>query len=58
MLTTVSQNMGQVTTTIAVTNFIDEMLAEQGFLAKEEGRSVTFIKVLEADDLQNYAANN
>ncbi|NJL11109.1 MAG: aspartyl protease [Calothrix sp. SM1_7_51] len=38
--------MGQVITTLNVTNHIDEILAERGFLSKEEVRSLTLTNVL------------
>ena len=38
--------MGRVTTTIIVTNHIDEILAERGFIPKDEIRSVTLDNVL------------
>jgi len=38
--------MGQVLTTIAVTNFIDLVMAERGFISAEEVRSVTIDKVI------------
>jgi predicted aspartyl protease len=40
------KQMGQVLTTIAVTNFIDLVMAERGFIGAEEVRSVTIDKVL------------
>ncbi|MEG4396219.1 aspartyl protease [Microcoleus sp. BROC3] len=41
-----SKQMGQVLTTIAVTNFIDLVMAERGFISAEEVRSVTIDKVI------------
>ncbi|WP_449417615.1 aspartyl protease [Phormidium nigroviride] len=38
--------MGRVTTTITVTNHIDEILAEKGFIALEQIRSITLDNVL------------
>ncbi|MEG4581326.1 aspartyl protease [Microcoleus sp. MON1_C5] len=38
--------MGQVITTITVTNFIDLFMAERGFIAAEEVRSVTLDNVV------------
>lgn len=40
------KQMGQVLTTIAVTNFIDLVMAERGFIAAEEVRSVMLDKVI------------
>ena len=40
------KQMGQVLTTIAVTNFIDLVMAERGFISAEEVRSVTIDKVI------------
>ncbi|MEG4274622.1 MULTISPECIES: aspartyl protease [unclassified Microcoleus] len=40
------KQMGQVLTTIAVTNLIDLVLAERGFISAEEVRSVTIDKVI------------
>ncbi|MEG3934655.1 aspartyl protease [Microcoleus sp. T2B6] len=37
---------GHVVTTIAVTNFIDLVMAERGFISAEEVRSVTIDKVI------------
>jgi predicted aspartyl protease len=41
-----AKQMGQVITTITVTNFIDLVMAERGFIAAEEVRSVTLDKVV------------
>ncbi|WP_445175829.1 aspartyl protease, partial [Microcoleus sp.] len=41
-----AKQMGQVLTTIAVTNFIDLIMAERGFIAAEEVRSVTLDNVV------------
>ena len=38
--------MGRVTTTITVTNHIDEILAERGFIGVEQIRSITLDNVL------------
>jgi predicted aspartyl protease len=46
MNTTISQNMGKVTTTLTVTNWIDEALAERGFIPPHEVRSITLENVL------------
>ena len=40
------KQMGQVLTTIAVTNFIDIVMAERGFISAEEVRSVMLDKVI------------
>ncbi len=40
------KQMGQVLTTIAVTNRIDLVMAERGFISSEEVRSVTIDKVI------------
>lgn len=32
MISTVSQNIGKVTATLTVTNWVDEILAERGFI--------------------------
>jgi len=40
------KQMGQVITTITVTNFIDLVMAERGFIAAEEVRSVTLDNVV------------
>lgn len=40
------KQMGQVLTTIAVTNFIDLVMAERGFISAEEVRSMTIDKVI------------
>ncbi|WP_211293232.1 aspartyl protease [Brunnivagina elsteri] len=41
-----SQKMGKVTTTITVTNQIDQTLAERGFIPAEQIRSITLHDVL------------
>jgi predicted aspartyl protease len=46
MNTTMSQNMGKVTTTLTVTNWVDEVLAEIGFIQSDEIRSITLENVL------------
>jgi predicted aspartyl protease len=40
------KQMGQVITTMTVTNFIDLVMAERGFIAAEEVRSVTLDNVV------------
>jgi hypothetical protein len=40
------KQMGQVLTTISVTNFIDLVMAERGFISAEEVRSVMLDKVI------------
>ena len=40
------KQMGQVITTITVTNFIDLVMAERGFISAEEVRSVTLDNVV------------
>ncbi len=40
------KQMGQVLTTITVTNFIDLVMAERGFISAEEVRSVMLDKVI------------
>jgi predicted aspartyl protease len=40
------KTMGKVTTTIAVTNHIDQILAERGFIPEEQIRSITLHDVL------------
>ncbi len=40
------KQMGQVLTTISVTNFVDLVMAERGFISAEEVRSVTIDKVI------------
>jgi hypothetical protein len=39
-------NMGKVTTTITVTNRVDEILATRGFITPDEVRSLTLEDVL------------
>jgi len=41
-----AKQMGQVITTITLTNFIDLVMAERGFIAAEEVRSVTLDNVV------------
>ena len=41
-----AKQMGQVITTITVTNFIDLVMAERGFISAEEVRSVTLDNVV------------
>jgi predicted aspartyl protease len=43
---TQTEPMGIVTTTITVTNLVDEILAERGFIPLEQVRSITIAKVL------------
>lgn len=38
--------MGQVTTTLQITNWVDEVLADRGFIPVQEVRSVTLTDVL------------
>jgi predicted aspartyl protease len=45
-IATTHKKMGKVTTTITVTNWVDEVLAERGFIEPEQVRSVTLEKVL------------
>jgi hypothetical protein len=40
------EDMGIVTTTITVSNLVDEILAERGFIHKEQIRSITLDNVL------------
>jgi len=46
MATATDDRMGKVTTTITVTNRIDQILAERGFIPAEQIRSVTLKDVL------------
>jgi predicted aspartyl protease len=46
MTTSPSQEMGIVTTTITVSNLVDEILAERGFIKSEQIRSITLNNVL------------
>ena len=46
MLKTNSQKMGQVFTTIKLTNNVDEILAERGFIPKDQVPSITIDNVL------------
>lgn len=46
IFSTVSQKMGKVTATLTVTNWVDEVLAEQGFIPKDQVRSLTLENVL------------
>ncbi|WP_243147251.1 aspartyl protease [Scytonema sp. UIC 10036] len=43
---TYTRNMGIITTTIIITNLVDEILAERGFIPQEQIRSVTLDNVL------------
>jgi predicted aspartyl protease len=46
IFSTVSLNMGKVTTTLSVTNWVDEVLAERGFIPNDRVRSLTLENVL------------
>lgn len=46
METTTSQKIGKVTATITVTNRVDRILADRGFLPAEQVRSITLHHVL------------
>ncbi|MFK0732641.1 MAG: aspartyl protease family protein [Gloeotrichia echinulata GP01] len=46
MTRSTSENMGKVTTTITITNQIDQTLAERGFIPVEQIRSITLDNVL------------
>jgi predicted aspartyl protease len=46
MSTTTSAEMGKVTTSITVTNRVDQILAERGFIPASEIRSITLHDVL------------
>ena len=46
MISTANQNMGKVTTTLTVTNWVDEVLAERGFIPIDQVRSLTLKDVL------------
>jgi hypothetical protein len=46
MTTIRTQEMGIVTTTITVSNLVDEILAERGFIQSEQIRSITINNVL------------
>jgi predicted aspartyl protease len=45
-MTTSTNKMGIVTTKITVTNLVDEILAERGFIPSEQVRSITLDNVL------------
>jgi hypothetical protein len=45
-MTTSTTKMGIVTTKAIVTNLVDEILAERGFIPSEQVRSITLDKVL------------
>ncbi|MGB3756211.1 MAG: hypothetical protein WBA07_07535 [Rivularia sp. (in: cyanobacteria)] len=45
-MTTSTNKMGIVTTKIIVTNLVDEILAERGFIPSEQVRSITLDNVL------------
>ncbi len=46
MILNSSQKMGKVTTTITITNQVDQTLAERGFIPSEQIRSITLQDVL------------
>ena len=46
MATITNPSMGKVTTTVTVTNRIDQILAERGFIPATQIRSVTLDNVL------------
>jgi predicted aspartyl protease len=46
MMVATNKQMGQVFTTIALTNNVDEILAERGFIPHEQVRSITIENVL------------
>jgi hypothetical protein len=46
MTTIRTQEIGIVTTTITVSNLVDEILAERGFIKSEQIRSITINNVL------------
>ncbi|MCL1472473.1 retroviral-like aspartic protease family protein [Argonema antarcticum] len=46
MQLTIKDSMGKITTTLAVTNRLDQGLAERGFIAPDEVRSITLENVL------------
>jgi hypothetical protein len=46
MTTIRTQEIGIVTTTITVSNLVDEILAERGFIQSEQIRSITINNVL------------
>ena len=45
-MTTSTNKMGIVTTKVTVTNLVDEILAERGFIPSEQVRSITLDNVL------------
>jgi len=45
-MTISTKKMGIITTKITVTNLVDEILAERGFIPSEQIRSITLDKVL------------
>lgn len=46
MISTVTERMGKVTTTITVTNQVDQILASRGFIPDTQVRSLTLENVL------------
>ncbi|MCL1467208.1 retroviral-like aspartic protease family protein [Argonema galeatum] len=46
MLSTTTESMGRITTTIVITNRVDQALATRGFIPLEEVRSITLNDVL------------
>jgi hypothetical protein len=48
IFSTVSQNMGQITATLTVTNWVDEVFAERGFIPNDQAQSLTLVNVLVA----------
>jgi predicted aspartyl protease len=46
MSSVASKEMGKVTTTITVTNLVDRIMAERGFISADEIRSLTLANVL------------
>lgn len=46
MLSTTSESMGRVVTTLTVTNLVDQILVTRGFIPNEEVRSLTLDNVL------------
>jgi predicted aspartyl protease len=45
-MVSVREEMGKVTTTLTVTNWVDEVLAERGFIQIDQVRSITLENVL------------
>jgi hypothetical protein len=48
IFSTVSQNMGQITATLTVTNWVDEVFAEREFIPNDQAQSLTLVNVLVA----------